>query len=91
MTGGLRSPFLDVPTSTWFASSTGASFCGIAGHEDRFKQARLDALYPSRGAYVSAVAQDVHGLVADRYLTRADGQQLIRDAAQTDIRTFGKP
>jgi hypothetical protein len=89
--GGLRSPFLDVPTSTWFASSTGASFCGIAGHEDRFTQARLDALYPSRGAYVSAVAQDVHGLVADRYLTRADGQQLIRDAAQTDIRTFGKP
>ena len=25
--GGLRSPFVDVPTSTWFGSSTGASFC----------------------------------------------------------------
>jgi hypothetical protein len=37
------------------------------------------------------VAQDVDGLVADRYLTHADGQQLIRDAAHTDIRTFGTP
>jgi Alpha/beta hydrolase domain len=25
--GGLRSPYLDVPTSTWFGSATGASFC----------------------------------------------------------------
>jgi hypothetical protein len=89
VTGGLRSPFLDVPTSTWFASSTGASFCSIAGHEVPFDQARLDTLYPSRGAYVSAVAQDVRRLVEQRYLTAFDGQQLLRDAAHTDIRTLG--
>ena len=34
--GGLRSPYLDVPTSTWFGNSTGASFCVIAGHEVPF-------------------------------------------------------
>jgi hypothetical protein len=82
---GLRSPFLDVPTSTWFGSSTGASFCFIAGHEVPFTQARLDSLYRNHGAYVSAVAQDVHGLVGQRYLTRVDGQDLIRDAAHTDL------
>ena len=79
--GGLRSPYLDVPTSTWFASSTGASFCFIAGHEVPFDQATLDALYPTHGAYVSAVVQDVHQLVADRYITPADAQELIREAA----------
>ena len=84
--GGLRSPYLDVPTSTWLASSTGASFCFIAGHELPFDQATLDELYPTRGAYVSAVTRNVHELVADRYITRADGQKLIREAAQTDIR-----
>ncbi len=89
--GGLRSPFLDVPTSTWFGSSTGASFCFIAGHEVPFKQPPLDALYPSRGAYASAVAQDVRQLVEQRYLTAFDGQQLLRGAAQTDIRTLGTP
>jgi len=88
--GGLRSPYLDVPTSTWFGSSTGASFCGIAGHEDRFDQATLDRLYPTRGAYVSAVVKDVLRLVAQRYITARDGLDLIREAAHTDIRTFGE-
>jgi hypothetical protein len=87
--GGLRSPYLDVPTSTWLASSTGASFCFIAGHELTLDQATLDELYKTRGAYVRAVARDVHELVADRYITRFDGQAMIREAAQTDIREIG--
>ena len=44
--GGLRSPYLDVPTSTWFGNSTGASFCIIAGHEVPFDAARLQAALP---------------------------------------------
>jgi hypothetical protein len=85
VTGGLRSPFVDVPTSTWFGSSTGASFCFIAGHEVPFSQARLDELYASHGAYVGAVVRDVNGLVARRLLTGPDGRKLIRDAAQSDV------
>jgi Alpha/beta hydrolase domain len=84
--GGLRSPYLDVPTSTWRASATGASFCSIAGYEIPFDQATLDELYPTQGAYVRAVRRDVRDLVADRYLTREDGQGIIREAEQTDIR-----
>jgi len=83
--GGLRSPYVDVPTSTWFGSSTGASFCFIAGHEVPFDQATLEALYPTHGAYVRAVARDVRELVGDRFLTWADGQKLIRKAAQADV------
>ena len=83
--GGLRSPYLDVPTSTWRASATGASFCGIAGYEIPFDQATLDELYPTQGAYVRAVRRSVRELVADRYLTRADGQAIIREAEALDV------
>ncbi len=83
--GGLRSPFVDVPTSTWFGSATGASFCFIAGWERPFDQATLDALYPSHGAYVRAVRRDVEELVADRFLTYADGRELVRQAEEADV------
>jgi len=46
--GGWRAPYLDVPTSTWLASSTnppGSTFSGIAGHEVPFSAERLAALY----------------------------------------------
>ena len=83
--GGLRSPYLDVPTSTWFASQTGASFCGIAGYEAPFSQAQLDALYPTHGAYVIRVTKDALRLAAQRYLTLPDALRIIREAAQSDV------
>ena len=83
--GGLRSPYLDVPTSTWFGTSTGASFCAIAGHEVPFDAARLQQLYPSHGAYVRAVAKDTARLVAGRYITGYDGLDLIREAAAANV------
>lgn len=85
VTGGLRSPYLDVPTSTWFGSSTGASFCSIAGHEVPFDRATLSSLYPSHGAYVGAVARDTRALVAGGTITGYDGQDLIREAAHADV------
>jgi alpha/beta hydrolase family protein len=85
VTGGLRSPYVDVPTSTWLGSSTGASFCFIAGHEEPLAQATLEELYPTHGAYVRAVVHDVAGLVAHRFLTVADGVKLVREAAEADV------
>jgi hypothetical protein len=84
--GGLRSPYLDVPTSTWFGSSTGASFCFIAGHEVPFDAALLAQLYPTHGAYVRAVVRDTAQLVAGRYITAYDGLDLlIREAAAANV------
>ena len=83
--GGLRSPYLDVPTSTWFGSATGASFCFIAGWERPFTQAQLDALYASHGKYVSRVTASVHQLVAQRIITGYDGRRLIQEAARSDV------
>jgi hypothetical protein len=83
--GGVRSPYVDVPTATWFGSATGASFCFIAGWERPFDAAKLQALYPTHGVYVRKVVRSAGQLVADRFLTPADGVGLIREAAAADV------
>jgi hypothetical protein len=81
--GGLRSPYLDVPRSTWYGTATGASFCYIAGYEVPFDQATLAGLYPRRNDYVRQVRQEVRDLVEARFLTPSDGQLLIEEARTT--------
>jgi hypothetical protein len=83
--GGLSSPFVDVPTSRWNGSSTGASFCFIAGHEVRLDAATLRELYPTHADYARAVARNVSRLVTDRFLTLADGLELIREAGAGEV------
>lgn len=83
--GGLRSPYLDVPTSRWEGSSTGASFCFIAGHEVPFDRATLDRLYRSHGDYVGTVARSATALAAQRFITAYDAAAIVREAARSDI------
>jgi hypothetical protein len=83
--GGLRSPYVDVPTSTWYGSSTGASFCFIAGHEVPFSAGLLRQLYPTHAAYVKAVRRDVEGLVRARFITAHDGRMLVAEAAAASV------
>lgn len=85
VTGGLRSPFVDVPTRTWFGSSTGPGFCFLVGHEVPFDPATLQTLYPTHGAYVRGVIGDVLNLVAQRYLTLADGLKLMHEAQASNV------
>ncbi|MBC7289708.1 MAG: hypothetical protein H5T83_00045 [Actinotalea sp.] len=83
--GGWRSPYLDVPTSTWYGRATGASFCFIAGWEAPFDDATLAELYPSHGAYVRQVGRSVRELQEQRLLTPYDARQLRVEAARADI------
>jgi hypothetical protein len=83
--GGWRSPYLDVPTSTWYGAATGASFCFIAGWEDPFDQATLDALYRNHGDYVRQVGQSVRSLEEQRLLTDYDARERRVEAARSDI------
>ena len=80
--GGIRSPFLEAPTSTWFGNSTGPSFCRIAGHETPFERSQLKALYPTPEDYVRAVTASVSRLVLEGFIVPEDGQVLIADAAR---------
>ncbi|MGS0688506.1 alpha/beta hydrolase domain-containing protein [Nakamurella sp. GG22] len=83
--GGLRSPYVDVPTSTWNGTSTGASFCFIAGHEIPFSAERLRELYPTHSDYVRAVVRDTRALVKQGFITGYDGRMLIREAQRADV------
>jgi len=83
--GGLRSPFVDVPTSTWYGSSTGASFCFIAGHEVPFSKALLKQLYPTHTRYVKLVRRDVARLVKARFITAYDGRMLVNQARRAQV------
>ncbi|WP_205705505.1 alpha/beta hydrolase domain-containing protein, partial [Kineococcus indalonis] len=80
--GGLRSPYLDVPRSTWYGTATGASFCYIAGYEVPLPDTVLERLYPSPGEYVRRVRQDVRDLQRAGFLTRSDAERLVREAQQ---------
>lgn len=83
--GGLRSPYVDVPTSIWNGNSTGESFCRIAGHEIPFSPEKLRQLYPTNGAYVSAVTANVSELVSAGFLLDEDGAEIIREAQHADV------
>jgi hypothetical protein len=83
--GGVRSPYVDVPTATWFGSATGASFCFIAGWERPFDAAKLQALYPDHQDYVRKVARSAAQLIVDRFLTLPDGLALIGEAITADV------
>lgn len=83
--GGLRSPYVDVPTSTWNGNSTGESFCRIAGHEIPFSQEKLTELYSTHSAYVSAVVANVSELVAQGFLLEEDGAEIIQEAQNAKI------
>jgi hypothetical protein len=83
--GGVRSPYVDVPTSTWFGSSTGESFCFIAGHEVPFDRAQLKKLYLNHKAYVNAVAKNLSLLVSERFVTRADAKKLLEEAKRSEV------
>lgn len=79
---GLRSTYVDVPTSTWNGSSTGASFCFIAGHEIPFDNARLVQRYGNKANYVAKVVESAGKLVADRFLTPRDSLEVISEATK---------
>ncbi len=49
--GGARTPWLDVPTVTYYPSSAPDS-CRLQGHRTPFDQAQLATLYPDHGHYV---------------------------------------
>ncbi|MDZ4760341.1 MAG: alpha/beta hydrolase domain-containing protein [Alphaproteobacteria bacterium] len=86
VTGGVRSPLVDAPTSTWNGNSTGLSFCRIAGHEVPFGADKLAALYPSQKAFEAAFGASVEALVKARFITREDGKRLKAQAGDVNIR-----
>ena len=85
VTGGVRSPFVDVPTSIWSGASTGESFCFIAGNEKPFDAPRLKQLYRDHKTYERKVIDNVEKLVKERWMTRADANEVIADIKRARV------
>jgi hypothetical protein len=87
-TGGVRSPYLDVPTVQWFAGSPGPGLAFVIGYFRPFDAQHLRPVYASHEDYVGRVVDDARKLVAQRYILREDGDEIIRHAQKSDVPTL---
>jgi hypothetical protein len=74
--GGVRTPLVDVPTATYYTSSTGPGLCGNLAHEDAFDWARLEKIYGSASGYTTKRAASADRLVRERWLTESDARRI---------------
>lgn len=84
--GGVRTPYVDVPTGTYYGTTPGTGTCEyLWGHEDPFARYFLKTLYPTHESYVAKVSADVQTLVSKGWLTAADGSAIIRAARRSRV------
>jgi hypothetical protein len=74
--GGVRSPYLDVPAATYYASTPGPGTCGNLGRKEAFSWARLETIYGAHSKYASKFGEAVDRLVKERWLTESDARKL---------------
>jgi hypothetical protein len=96
VTGGVRTPYVDVPSVTWGARNTpplSAPFvhpvtrliCNRRGYKTPLTQAKLDALYKNHGKYVNQFAQKAEALVASGFFVAANAEEAVAGAAHEDV------
>jgi hypothetical protein len=74
--GGVRTPYLDVPTATYYTSTRGPGLCGNLAHKEDFDWVRLNRLYGTPESHAAKIAASVDRLVKDRWLTESDGRKI---------------
>ncbi len=74
--GGVRSPFVDVPTASYTTTSPGPGTCAELGHATPFAADRIKMLYPTATEYAKKVNADVDALVKAHWFTESDGKKM---------------
>ena len=77
--GGVRTPYVDVPTARWIGSKTGPFVCLFQGYKYPFDAQRMKRLYPNHAAYVAKVRASAAALVRGGWLTPEDAAEIISD------------
>ena len=80
--GGLRTPYLDVPTARFMTTSPGPGNCPEIGHVEPFDAGRLTMLYGNFDGYVAKVRRSIAQLTARHVLTASDATLLTRELEQ---------
>lgn len=89
--GGLRTPFLDIPTARYSPTDTVAhdtdlsGLCVLMGYSTPFAPARLHSLYGNHADYLARVTRDSAGLVRRRFLLGSDAAQVVAHAGTADV------
>lgn len=89
--GGVRTPFVDVPITTYVPTDTVAhttafsGFCILYGYNIPFGDAQLDALYRNHGQYVDRVEDEAERLVRERFWLAPDAEDAVDRAAHAHV------
>ena len=83
--GGVRSPYLDVPTATYAATTPGPGTCGNLGHKNAFTWERLEATYGGFAKFAARFDEAVDRLVRERWLTESDGRRIKATPRSTTL------
>jgi hypothetical protein len=89
--GGLRTPFVDVPTATYSPSdsvshdSELSGLCELLGYSTPFSLATLQSLYASHNDYLARVTRESNNLVRARFWLASDAEQVVQQAAHADV------
>jgi hypothetical protein len=74
--GGVRTPYVDVPTATYYTSTRGPGLCGNLAHKVDFEWSRLNRLYGSPEGYAEKLRASVIQLVKEGWLTESDARRI---------------
>ena len=89
--GGLRTPFVDVPTATYSPIDASAletdlsGLCPLIGFSIPLSHATLRALYPSHADYLARVTRETNELVHKGFWIAPDAANIVRQAAASDV------
>ena len=89
--GGLRTPFVDVPTATYSATDVAAhetdlsGLCPLIGFSIPLSHATLHALYPSHADYLARVTREANELVHKGFWVAPDAANVVRQAAASHV------
>ena len=89
--GGLRTPFVDFPTATYFPVDDStydtqlSGLCPLLGFSVPFSHATLRALYPNHADYLARVTLESNELVRKGFWVASDAAQVVRQAAAADV------
>lgn len=83
--GGVRTPYLDVPTAKIVGYRVGAFGCQFDGYAVPFDSAKLKALYPTHADYVRKVEQSARALETAGWLTPTARAEIVAEAAAAAV------
>ena len=83
--GGIRLSEHGVATATNSGENTGSGFCFLTGWHEGFDKTKLNTLYSTHGAYVSAVKALTEQNLKTGYIVKADGQRTIAEAELSEV------